>query len=69
VTIQDSHNAKRFVELFTNSDGYFQFAIPSKPVIILASARGYSPVYFENREPLLLPNGEQREISIELHRK
>ena len=69
VTIQDSHNAERFVELFTNSDGYFQFAIPSKPVIILASARAYSPVYFENREPLLLSNGEQREISIELHRK
>ena len=32
IRIQDARNSDAYVEVFTNRDGYFQYAVPSKPL-------------------------------------
>lgn len=66
VTLRDSENASAYVEVFTNSNGHFEFTVPSKPIIVSASAAGYRASTFASGAPLLLSPGEHREITLDL---
>jgi hypothetical protein len=66
IRIQDARNSDAYVEISSDRTGHFQCAIPRKPVVISAAARGYKCMVFENGEELSLSSGEHRAIEVEL---
>lgn len=66
VTLRDPHNPQAIVELFPEKNGHFQFAVPSKPILVLAWAPRYKPLTFASGHPLQLSPGEHRNIVLEL---
>jgi Carboxypeptidase regulatory-like domain len=68
VTISDARNAKAYVEVFADASGHFQFPVPSKPLLLSATATGYSTTRFGGGTELTLAAGERREIVFELQR-
>jgi len=69
VTLLDPHNPLAIVELTPDKSGHFQFTVPSKPILVSASAPGYETARFANGEPLTLSSGEHRTISLLLHHR
>jgi hypothetical protein len=66
VVIRDAHDHAVFVELTPDKAGHFQFTVPSKPLVISASAPGYVTAFVGNAEPVTFSGGEHRNITIEL---
>jgi hypothetical protein len=64
VTIADAQKPEVFVEVFTDKEGRFHFAVPNKPLRISASAPGHAAASFE--EVGALAGGEHRKITLEL---
>lgn len=64
VTIRDARNPEALVEVFGDAKGHFQFTVPSKPILISATAPGYTKTSF--REELTLSAREHRAIIIKL---
>ncbi|MGA7820380.1 MAG: carboxypeptidase-like regulatory domain-containing protein [Candidatus Sulfotelmatobacter sp.] len=69
VTIRDAERRDAFVEVTTNEEGRFRFAVPSKPLQISAAAPGYLASRYGEGRTLILSPGEHRSIVIELTRK
>jgi hypothetical protein len=69
VTISDARKRGAFVEVSTGRTGHFRFAVPSKPVQIQATAPGYAVTNYQSGAEVILSGGEEREITILLHRK
>jgi hypothetical protein len=66
VTIRDARSLNAFVEVFTNQAGRFQFTVPPKPIVVSATARGYSTGSFAHGSSLLLSEGEHRDVILAL---
>ncbi len=66
VTIRDARNTQAYVDVFTDKNGSFQFAVLSKPIVISATAAGYKAKAVENETAIVLSQGEHRTIAIEL---
>lgn len=64
VIISDARNTEVFVEVFTNKEGQFQFAVPKKPIRISASAPEYVVAALDGS--ITLAGGERRNIRISL---
>ena len=65
ITIRDARNPDAYVEVFADQAGHFRFAIPSKPVLISATAPGYKTTKIAKSE-LMLSGGEHRSIGLRL---
>jgi len=66
IRIQDARNADAYVEIFSDRDGRFGYAVPNKPIRVSITAPGYKAVVVENGTTLTLSSGEHREVDIEL---
>jgi hypothetical protein len=66
IRIQDAGNNDAYVELASGGSGTFRYTVPSKSIIIAATARGYRAQ--ELPEQTLSP-GEHRDIQLELERE
>ena len=64
ISIRDARNSAAYVEVFSDKSGHFEFTVPSKPVLLSATARGYETTKFG--EEVTLSGGEHRRISLEL---
>jgi hypothetical protein len=64
VTVSDVRNPDAYVEVFTNDVGAFHFTVPSRDVLISATAAGHSRKTFG--EGMILSGGERRHIVVEL---
>lgn len=69
VVIRDAHKAEAFVEVSADSSGRFRFAVPTKPVLVVASAPGYQEQTYDGGRELTLSVGEERSIEIKLAHK
>ena len=69
VTIRDALNTNAYVEVFTDIDGNFKFTVPSKPLLISASAVGFKPYNPAERNEITIPSGEQRDVVLRLQRQ
>ena len=69
VRISDARDTSAYVEIFTNSDGSFHFTVPSKAVVIYATAAGYNQTQINGGQELTLSGNEHRTISVELSRQ
>ncbi len=69
VTIRDARNPSAYVDVFTDATGKFQFAVPSKPLLISATANDYKTTAFEGGSEITLLEGEHRTIVLELQRQ
>ena len=67
VTLLDARNPHAIVELTPDKSGHFQFTVPSKPILVFASAPGYKTARLANGQPVTLSSGEHRAISLELN--
>ena len=65
IMIRDARNPDAYVEVFADQAGRFRFAIPSKPVLISATAPGYKTTKIAKSE-LMLSGGEHRSIGLRL---
>jgi Carboxypeptidase regulatory-like domain len=65
VTSRDAQSPDAFVEVFADKTGHFRFPVPSKPVHVIATARGHEAAQYEE-DPLSLSAGEHRSVKIEL---
>jgi len=65
IMIRDARNPDAYVEVFADRAGHFRFAIPSKPVLISATAPGYKTTKIAKSE-LMLSGGEHRSIGLRL---
>ena len=52
VRISDARDTSAYVEIFTNSDGSFHFTVPSKAVVIYATAAGYNQTQINGGQSL-----------------
>jgi len=68
VTIRDARNAGAFVELTANNEGRFAFAVPSKPIVVHAVARGYTSVDYDRGAEFHPSAGEKMEITLSMKR-
>ena len=66
VTIRDARKPEVFVEVAVDKAAHFEFTVPRKPVLISASAPGYSTTYFGEKEELTLSEGEHRSVVLSL---
>lgn len=64
--LQDVRNSYAYVDIFTNHAGQFQYAVPSKPIVISVTAPGYKTTAVEAGAEVTLSPGERRQIDIEL---
>lgn len=66
ITIRDARNPESYVEVFADKAGHFQFAVPSKPIRISATAPGYKAATFDTGHELTLSDGEHKITNFEL---
>lgn len=66
IRIEDARNSDSYVEVFTNGTGHFRYTVPSKPILISATAPGYERTEFSTGVEVTLSPGEHREIVLEL---
>jgi hypothetical protein len=66
IRIQDAGKSGVYVEVFTDRAGRFQYAVPSKLVLVSAAATGYKPAAFESGAEIILSRGERHEVHLEL---
>jgi len=66
ITIQDVRNPDAYVEVFADKEGHTQFAVPSRPLRISATADTYTPFSYEDGKEVTLSPGERRTILLEL---
>jgi hypothetical protein len=66
IRIQDATNSGAYVEVFSNSNGHFQYTVPSKPLLISAVAPGYKVTSFEGGAEITLSPGGHREFQLDL---
>jgi hypothetical protein len=66
IRLQDARKSVAFVDIFTNRAGQFQYAVPSKPIVISVTAPGYKPAAAQMGAEVTLAPGERRQIDIEL---
>jgi hypothetical protein len=59
-------NSVAFVEVFTDANGRFQFAIPAKPIRVTVSANGFKEVAIDGGAGMALSSGERRTLLTEL---
>jgi len=67
--LQDTKNSYAVVEVFTDTDGHFQFTVPSKPMVVSATAPGHKPMTFRSGEHLVVSPREHRHIEFQLDRE
>jgi hypothetical protein len=68
VVLRGPHDLRAVVEITCDKTGHFLIAVPSKPILISASAPGYKPTRFAEGDTMTLSSGERRKISLELVR-
>ncbi len=66
IRIQDAQNSYSYVKVFTNRDGYFQYTVPSKPILVSVTAPGYKTLEVDGGTEQTLSRGQHREIEAEL---
>ena len=69
VTLCDARKSNVCVELFSDSTGRFQFTVPSKPMLITATASGYKQFLYGGGAEVTLSPDEDRRLVIDLERK
>jgi len=66
VRISNAREPSAYVEVFSDKDGRFQFAVPAKPIFLSTTATEYKNV---RTGELVLSGGQYRIVEIELERK
>jgi hypothetical protein len=66
VAIVDARNKGAYVEVFADAYGQFQFTVPSKLVLVSATAPRYKAAAFAAGAGVTLSGGEHRQIVFEL---
>ncbi len=66
VTIRDARSSDAYVEVFTDGSGHFQFTVPTRPLVISATATGHQNKAFDLGKELTLSAGEHRTITMHL---
>lgn len=66
IRIQDAKNANAYVEVFTDENGYFQYAVASKPLLISGVRPGYKAIALASGAEITLLPGEHREFPLEM---
>lgn len=69
VVLRDATNPDIFVEITTDNHGRFAFVVPSKQILVTATAPGYLAMSLANARQLSLSGGERRDITIGLQPK
>jgi hypothetical protein len=69
IRIEDPQNSDAYVEVFANREGQFQYTVPSKPLLISATAPGYKSIEVVAAVEQTLSPGEYRKIDLELNRE
>ena len=66
VTIRDARNSDAYVEVFADANGHLHFTVPSKPLLISATANGYKTTVFAGGSEITLSEGENRTVVLNL---
>jgi len=67
VRISDADHPQAYVEVFTNDMGEFRLTVPAKPIVIQATAAGYSSSIVSGGSNAFTPSsGERRKVDIQL---
>ncbi len=66
VTIRDARNKTAYVQYRADTEGRFQVAIPSKPIVVSAMAPGHTGASFGNGMEVTVLPGEHVSLVIEL---
>lgn len=69
IRIQDARNSAAYVEVFTNSNGHFQYTIPSKPLLISVTAPTYKVTDLDGGAEVTVSPGGHREFQLDLEHK
>jgi hypothetical protein len=63
ITLRDAQNPNAYVEVFSDVRGHFEFAVPSKSIVVSASAEGYTPISLSGGDPVVLSGGSIAKLS------
>jgi hypothetical protein len=66
ITIRDAKRPEAFVEVFSDKAGHFRFTVPSKFLLISATAEGYKTAHMDEGRQWMPSSGEHRAIIFEL---
>jgi hypothetical protein len=66
ITISDARAPAAYVEVFSDRGGHFQFTVPSKPISVFVTAKGYR---IGRMEEFVLSGGRHRSIQVDLEQE
>jgi hypothetical protein len=69
ITIRDAKNPIAYVEIFSDSTGYFRFSVPAKPILISCSADGHKKEDFAKGGTITFKASERRRVDFDLQRQ